>query len=184
MEPFANVDTSGVQLQGKVAGDVITLESTGAFADSAPGAGKTVNLTNTYGGADAGNYTIADQPTATANINGPQGAAADIPKVVTQVQSAVLPSQASTQQAALSLSSTLEISRGSAPNDASPQTGTGTGNGNDTGNSTGNDGAGDSGNGKSTGGAARGLAGAPSRFDARGPKLRIVGTGIHLPDGN
>jgi filamentous hemagglutinin family protein len=174
---FANVDTSGVQFQGKVAGDAITLTSTGAFADTAPGNGKTVNLSNSYGGLDIGNYTIADQPTATANINGPQSAAADISKVVTQMQSAVLPFQASTQQAALSVSSTVAISRGSAPNDASPQTGRG--NGNDTG----NDGASDSGNGKSTRPAARGLAGSTSRFDAGGPKLRIVGAGIHLPDG-
>jgi hypothetical protein len=42
--------------------------STGTFADKNAGIAKTVTLANTYGGADAGNYAIAGQTSATASI--------------------------------------------------------------------------------------------------------------------
>jgi filamentous hemagglutinin family protein len=64
----ATVSTAGMVLQGLVAGDTVTVGATGTFADADAGAGKTVTLTSTHGGADAGNYTFADQATAPATI--------------------------------------------------------------------------------------------------------------------
>jgi len=49
-------------------GDVGLLISTGVFDTKDVGTGKTVTLTNTYGGTDLGNYTIVDQTSTTANI--------------------------------------------------------------------------------------------------------------------
>jgi filamentous hemagglutinin family protein len=105
----ATVSTSGVNLGGKLGADSVTVSSTGAFADAAAGAAKTVNLTNTYGGADAANYAIADQATTSATI-APLPQAPVIPEVreaVAQVQSTILAPQASTQPGSLNLSSTL-----------------------------------------------------------------------------
>jgi hypothetical protein len=62
------VNTTGAAFAGKYAGDVLTVSSTGAFSDKNVAAGKTVTLSNTFGGADAGNYTIVDQGTTTADI--------------------------------------------------------------------------------------------------------------------
>ena len=42
--------------------------------------GKTVTITSTYSGADAGNYSVTDQSTTTGNI---------VPKVLTATASAV-----------------------------------------------------------------------------------------------
>ena len=76
----ASVSTSGVtatvlQTGGMVAGDQITVTSTGTFRNTANtaddknvGTAKTVALTNTYGGIDLGNYTLTDQSTTTASI--------------------------------------------------------------------------------------------------------------------
>ena len=76
----ASVSTSGVtstvlQSGGMVAGDSITVSATGNFRnagntanDKNVGTAKTVQLSSTYGGADLGNYTIADQATTTADI--------------------------------------------------------------------------------------------------------------------
>jgi filamentous hemagglutinin family protein len=59
---------SGGMLNGLVTGDVLTLASTGSFADKNAGTAKTVALNNVYGGADLGNYTITDQTSTTASI--------------------------------------------------------------------------------------------------------------------
>jgi filamentous hemagglutinin family protein len=105
----ATVSTAGAVLGGKVGTDDVTLSSTGAFGDAAVGTGKTVNLHNTFGGADAGNYAIVDQAAALASIT-PAGLPPTVRDVVTQVQSTVLPPQASAQPGALNLSSTVSVS--------------------------------------------------------------------------
>ncbi len=53
---------------GMLANDTVTVSATGVFADKNVGANKTVNLTSTYGGSDAGNYNIVSQVNTTANI--------------------------------------------------------------------------------------------------------------------
>ncbi|KOS07323.1 hypothetical protein AM493_15715 [Flavobacterium akiainvivens] len=60
---------SGGSLSGVIAPDAVTVSATGVFETPAAGNEKTVNLTYTLGGAQAGNYML--QPatgTATANI--------------------------------------------------------------------------------------------------------------------
>jgi hypothetical protein len=64
----ATVSVLGATFTGKVAGDVLTVSSTGVFGDKNVGTGKTVTLTNTLGGADLANYSITDQATTTASI--------------------------------------------------------------------------------------------------------------------
>ena len=76
----ATVSTAGVtntvlQAGGLVAGDIITVASSGNFRnagntanDKNVGTAKIVALANTYTGADTGNYTITDQLTTTADI--------------------------------------------------------------------------------------------------------------------
>ncbi|SDD71668.1 filamentous hemagglutinin family N-terminal domain-containing protein [Massilia sp. PDC64] len=64
----ATVSTANAQLAGLVAGDSVTVGATGTFADSNAGTGKTVTLSSTHGGADVGNYAIADQASTTAAI--------------------------------------------------------------------------------------------------------------------
>ena len=63
---------SGVTFTGMVEGDVLSVTATGAFADANIGTGKTVNISGlTLGGADSGNYTLAEsgqQTETTANI--------------------------------------------------------------------------------------------------------------------
>ncbi|MBA6342412.1 hypothetical protein H4J59_15565, partial [Colwellia sp. MB02u-10] len=55
---------------GWIAGDVVTVASTGTFDTKHAGTGKTVNLSATsYGGADNTNYSITDQVTASAAIS-------------------------------------------------------------------------------------------------------------------
>jgi filamentous hemagglutinin family protein len=131
----ATVSTAGAVLAGKIGADSITLTSTGAFADAAAGAGKTVILANTYGGVDAGNYAIVDQATTVAGIAAlpvapvtpvtpaiPAPAATEqVREAVVQVQSTVLAPQASSQPQALTLASTVNevasASDSSAPKD-------------------------------------------------------------------
>jgi len=104
----AAVSTAGAVFSGKVGGDAVTVASTGTFADGAAGLDKTVRLSNVYGGADLGNYTIVDQATALASITQkPQ----QIDNAVAQVQSTVLAAQASAQPALLNTSSTVLVSR-------------------------------------------------------------------------
>lgn len=110
----AIVNASNAALVGKIGSDVITIASTGLFADAAVGNGKTVDLTNTYGGTDAGNYIFTGQSNTLASITpAPVVAIATLPQQVqnsiTQVQSSVLPPQASTQPQVLNLSSTLVV---------------------------------------------------------------------------
>ena len=64
----ATVNTSAATKTGLIAGDVVTVSATGAFIDKGAADGKTVLLTSTYAGADAGNYSITDQASALANI--------------------------------------------------------------------------------------------------------------------
>jgi hypothetical protein len=62
----ATVDASGAS--GWIAGDSVVVSSTGSFADKNAGTGKAVLLSSTYSGADASNYIITSQSTATADI--------------------------------------------------------------------------------------------------------------------
>jgi autotransporter-associated beta strand protein len=64
----ATVSTANAVFNNQVAGDTLTVTSTGSFADKNAGNSKTVSLSNTLGGADLGNYTVTEQTTATANI--------------------------------------------------------------------------------------------------------------------
>ena len=59
-----NADYAGLE----TGDDVGLLISTGVFDTKDVGTGKTVTLTNTYGGTDLGNYTIVDQTSTTASI--------------------------------------------------------------------------------------------------------------------
>ena len=65
------VDKSAASLTGNVTGDDLDFTVTGVFTDKNAATDKTVNLTVTLTGADAGNYVLADasQKTATATIN-------------------------------------------------------------------------------------------------------------------
>jgi hypothetical protein len=109
----ATVSTAGVNLAGKLGADSVSVASTGAFSDASAGAGKTVNLSNVYGGVDAGNYAIVDQATAQASIVA-QPMAPVVPLLpalrdaVAQVQSTLLAPQSSAQPQALILSSTVD----------------------------------------------------------------------------
>ncbi|MEJ7137175.1 YDG domain-containing protein [Amphibiibacter pelophylacis] len=62
------VDVSKAVIDGLVAGDTVAVSATGQFSDKNVGSGKTVALASSYSGADAGNYAIADQASATASI--------------------------------------------------------------------------------------------------------------------
>jgi filamentous hemagglutinin family protein len=64
----ATVNTAGAVFTGKVGGDAVTVSTTGTFADKNVANGKTVTLSSSYGGVDAGNYTFTDQASTTANI--------------------------------------------------------------------------------------------------------------------
>ncbi|MFG6415156.1 YDG domain-containing protein [Roseateles sp. DC23W] len=59
---------SGGSLQGLLGGDTVTLTQAGTFADRNAGLGKTVTLANTLGGGDAGNYSLSQPATLTADI--------------------------------------------------------------------------------------------------------------------
>jgi filamentous hemagglutinin family protein len=65
----ATVNTAGVSYNGLFAGDVVNVSVTGLFSDKNAGTGKTVNLSSSYSGADAGNYAISSQTGTTATIN-------------------------------------------------------------------------------------------------------------------
>jgi filamentous hemagglutinin family protein len=68
----ATLNTDGASYSGKRGNDVLTVATaTGAFIDKNAGNGKTVNISGiTLGGADAGNYTLANSTaTATADIS-------------------------------------------------------------------------------------------------------------------
>ena len=128
----ATVSTSNAMLAGRLGADVITIASTGQFSDAAVGDNKAVNLSSTYGGADAGNYIITGQSLAFASImaapvivpNTPvqNSVTQQVQNTVTQVQSSVLPPQASAQPQALNLSSTLVVQQTDSDSSASSST--------------------------------------------------------------
>lgn len=62
------VATTSGALSDAIAGDDLNLTTRGAFADKNAGAGKTVHLDASLGGADAGNYTLAFNTTTLADI--------------------------------------------------------------------------------------------------------------------
>lgn len=64
----AGVNSTSMVAMGLVAGDTVTLSTTGAFASKNVGNSTVVMLTSTYGGADAGNYNIASQTFTQADI--------------------------------------------------------------------------------------------------------------------
>ena len=64
----ASASVTGARFNDQVAGDDLSVSSSGVFANKNVGAGKTVTLTNTLGGNDLGNYTVTDQATTTADI--------------------------------------------------------------------------------------------------------------------
>ena len=66
--PSAIIDDSSATKSGLIAGDQVSVVSTGAFSDKNVGAGKTVIFTNQFIGADAGNYVISGQTTGQASI--------------------------------------------------------------------------------------------------------------------
>jgi hypothetical protein len=64
------LDASGASFTGMISGDSLTIVgATGAFSDKNAGVGKTVTISDlTFGGADAGNYSLAAMTTTTADI--------------------------------------------------------------------------------------------------------------------
>ena len=110
----ATVSTANATLAGRLGTDDITMASSGQFADAAAGLGKTVNLSSTFGGADIGNYVVTEQSQALANITGgvapvPAALPQQVQNTVSQVQTSLLPPQASAQPQVLSLSTTLVV---------------------------------------------------------------------------
>ena len=75
----APLKTDNISYSGLVDGDDFTGSYSGVFANANVGNGKTVTITSSYSGADAGNYTVTDQSSATGNI---------VPKVLTATASA------------------------------------------------------------------------------------------------
>ena len=65
---LASVSTAGVLESGLVNGDVVHVAATGQFSDPNAATGKTVLLSSSYSGADAGNYSITSQATTSANV--------------------------------------------------------------------------------------------------------------------
>lgn len=63
-EPVA----TNANFAGMIDGDSLSVSSIGVFQDKHVGTGKIVSLTNTFGGADVGNYAITDQTSTTADI--------------------------------------------------------------------------------------------------------------------
>ncbi|MBP3856568.1 MAG: chitobiase/beta-hexosaminidase C-terminal domain-containing protein [Ruminiclostridium sp.] len=68
----AQLDYSGATIMGKIEADDLTVTATGAFEDANAGTDKTVTISGlTLGGADAGNYVLAEngqQTSTTADI--------------------------------------------------------------------------------------------------------------------
>jgi len=64
----AQLDVSNAAFSNLVAGDVVGVSASGAFANANAGSGKVVNITSGYTGADAANYTFAGQASTTASI--------------------------------------------------------------------------------------------------------------------
>ncbi len=65
----ATIDSDSASLSGVIAGDTVSIASaSGTFADKNVGTGKSVSLSMTFAGAQASNYSISSQSTATADI--------------------------------------------------------------------------------------------------------------------
>jgi filamentous hemagglutinin family protein len=64
----ATINTTGAIRTGLIVSDVVTIAATGSFVDKEAGIGKSVNISSSYGGADAGNYSITDQRSTSADI--------------------------------------------------------------------------------------------------------------------
>jgi len=64
----ATLNTGAVNYTGLISGDAVNFNGTGTFSDKNVTNGKTVNLSNSYTGADVGNYNITHQASTTANI--------------------------------------------------------------------------------------------------------------------
>ncbi|WP_028105144.1 YDG domain-containing protein [Pseudoduganella violaceinigra] len=64
----AQLNLNNAAFSNLVAGESINLSATGAFADANAGNGKAVNISSSYGGAYASNYTITGQASTTASI--------------------------------------------------------------------------------------------------------------------
>ncbi len=64
----ATVNTANVLKTGLIGSDVVNVNVTGSFTDKNVGTAKTVNLSSSYSGADAGNYIVIDQASTTASI--------------------------------------------------------------------------------------------------------------------
>ncbi|KGD98604.1 hypothetical protein JL37_06060, partial [Achromobacter sp. RTa] len=60
--------STGGTLSGVLLGDVVSLSTTGVFADKNVGSGKTVTVGGALSGLDAGNYALSVNGTATADI--------------------------------------------------------------------------------------------------------------------
>lgn len=164
----ATINTGNVVLGGLIGGDSVRLSSSGAFTDAAVGRGKTVNLNNLISGADSGNYTLTGQSTALADITAtastvaaPNVQDAIVRNVLTQVQSSVLPPQASAQPQSLSLSSTLVVR--SQQDDAAPAAGN------------------ESSNGSAGGRGGSSLVNTTTGFGTPPPSLNIQNGGVQLP---
>lgn len=80
----AGTSSAGAVLSGLVQGDAVTVASSGSFADSNAGVAKTVLLSNSYAGADLGNYAITDQTGTVADIN-PKALSVSLQGTVTKV---------------------------------------------------------------------------------------------------
>ncbi|MCC6208358.1 MAG: filamentous hemagglutinin N-terminal domain-containing protein [Gammaproteobacteria bacterium] len=64
----AVADSGAAIFTGMVDGDDLGVSATGVFDDKNVGAGKTVTLSSSYSGADAGNYLFTDQASTTADV--------------------------------------------------------------------------------------------------------------------
>ena len=65
----ATVSVANASFAGLINGDVVTVAATGTFRNKVAEADKTIDLTETMGGADVGNYEVTAQSTATATIS-------------------------------------------------------------------------------------------------------------------
>ena len=64
----STVSVAGAVFTGKLTNDDVSVTATGVFGNKTVGVNKTVTLTETVAGADAGNYSITKQITTTATI--------------------------------------------------------------------------------------------------------------------
>lgn len=157
------------------------MASSGQFADAAAGLGKTVNLSSTFGGADIGNYVVTEQSQALANITGgvapvPAALPQQVQNTVSQVQTSLLPPQASAQPQVLSLSTTLVVQqladiRSTGNNDSTASTAS-------TGNITSTSSTGSANEQEATG---LPLINTVTAFGAPVPTLKIQNGGMQLP---